>query len=93
MRLGHRTRVAHGDTRQAAAPPLATLILVLASQPAPLPQQEADAPPTAEHPAGAPDAGEDEQAAEAALSEEPTLDVTVDVTASLPDIDRLESAG
>ena len=93
MRLGHRTRVAHhGDARRAAALPLATLILVLASQPAPLAQQEPDAPPAAGHTAGAPDGGEDEQAAEAAPSEEPTLDVTVDVTASLPDIDRLVAA-
>ena len=92
MRLAHRTRVAHGDTRRAAATPFAALILVLASQPAPLAQQETDAPPPAARPAGTTAAGADEQAAAADPSEEPTLDVTVDVTASLPDIDRLVAA-
>ena len=92
MRLGYRTRVAHGDTRQTAALPLAALVLVLSSAPAPLAQQDSDGQPPAGQEAEAPDAAEREQVAGPARSEDPTLDVTVDVTGSLPDIDRLIAA-
>ncbi len=92
MRPRHRTRVARDHARPAAALPLAALALVLSSTPSPLAQQDTGAQPPTERQTGRPDAGGGEQVAEPAGSEDPTLDVTVDVTASLPDIDRLIAA-